>query len=745
MDSGIEKDKFLEQVFRAVTGRPGFFSEGLEWLKGYHRDEVDKRFEAAREASRLEQLEKGKRELERQPDLYEAGARQAADAITCDMQDPVERKKEYDRIYKYRTSPEAFVGLVEFDGQKHLVGYAARAATRAVEGMAQALDGRRDLNAAKAALVFVAMVYGGGKIQGFGELSDILGTPAKDLPDSVTPEYLALAQTAWVKVEGDWEEYKTRPGGLVAGKTQRKGAAESKPESAYRPAVIQRLARACREWAETASDQMERISKGAALGADDEWKAWEPVGSCVPPEFLCDTQYLAQSLLWVSPELSGAVRIASNGLTVWHGDVYRDYEQEGTLREKIAPAAAGLQALANELMSPTPPAWAGGLKSFWDLEFHVGLRRFWSKFPDVSSATIPTADELAVMLNFWNHHLNWPSMYREGGIELREAQIWINIRAKRAIQYLEVAAEGMGLNAICIRHAHEVIVPYASEPIFWSHAVYGNGETFLTKNFPLAVNRLGLEVKEADITVFNAGVLELERLGTRLAAKRGQQVSESDGLLGLDEISLQHAEGAGDSMGTGGGKKPPNFPYEYGSDLHWLWGWGWRIHCLLESDKPINDYCRFIFRPCRQATEAMMRFSVSFPHIIGQIEEAKKFTEAKYAQFLRDQTAVDELADAMEALEHRIIKGAETIHGGKGTTGKDVKPSDSEECVYRKAEYFSKGAGATNGGVKPGTLRQRCAFQKDIRRKRIGGTERKPIWGYCESDVFKVWPYIFGK
>ncbi len=110
-----------------------------------------------------------------------------------------------------------------------------------------------------------------------------------------------------------------------------------------------------------------------------------------------------------------------------------------------------------------------------------------------------------------------------------------------------------------------------------------------------------------------------------------------------------------------------NFPYEYGSDLHWLWGWGKRLDAWLEDDKPPNKFVSMLFRPDRRATDAMMRYSVDFPHIVKQIDRARDFAEKWYARLSEGAVAAENLYGAMFSLRDRIWEGAAIIAGAPGS------------------------------------------------------------------------------
>ncbi len=98
------------------------------------------------------------------------------------------------------------------------------------------------------------------------------------------------------------------------------------------------------------------------------------------------------------------------------------------------------------------------------------------------------------------------------------------------------------------------------------------------------------------------------------------------------------------------------FPFDYGSDLHWLWGWGCRLRSMVDHDLQPSKYTWMIFRPDRLAADAMMRFSVQFPHIIKQIDDCLDFTEERFTEFLQsgNEANTDNFASATHTLCERI-------------------------------------------------------------------------------------------
>ena len=69
------------------------------------------------------------------------------------------------------------------------------------------------------------------------------------------------------------------------------------------------------------------------------------------------------------------------------------------------------------------------------------------------------------------------------------------------------------------------------------------------------------------------------------------------------------------------GEVVPDFPYLYGTDLHWLWGWGQRLEDFLEH-APFNpsqsDW--IVIRADMKAQDAMMRFSIDYKSYVESID-----------------------------------------------------------------------------------------------------------------------------
>lgn len=106
------------------------------------------------------------------------------------------------------------------------------------------------------------------------------------------------------------------------------------------------------------------------------------------------------------------------------------------------------------------------------------------------------------------------------------------------------------------------------------------------------------------------------------------------------------------------------FPYPYGSDLHWLWGWSHRIDLMLCREGYIpGSHDWMIFRPSEPADDAMMRYSIDYPAVIADVRERLAATEAAFEKLIENPTEQTEFvfADRVEVLESRIKKACELI------------------------------------------------------------------------------------
>jgi len=128
----------------------------------------------------------------------------------------------------------------------------------------------------------------------------------------------------------------------------------------------------------------------------------------------------------------------------------------------------------------------------------------------------------------------------------------------------------------------------------------------------------------------------------------------------------------------------PESPYEYGSDLYWLWAWGERLQERLSSERPFGEFEWAVFRPDRLARDAMMRFSIDYQHIIEQIEDFLGHSEKRFAEYLKCQndSAGANFEFALLDLAGRISE-AVTIIAENDSSRETVTVSDSLDRIQQ--------------------------------------------------------------
>lgn len=94
----------------------------------------------------------------------------------------------------------------------------------------------------------------------------------------------------------------------------------------------------------------------------------------------------------------------------------------------------------------------------------------------------------------------------------------------------------------------------------------------------------------------------------------------------------------------------PTFPYKYGSDLHWLWGWGYRIGDYLTENAIPSESDWILYRPDELAANAMLRFSIDYPTVIEELRARLADTEAAASALEANRNEVTEfrMADVMD-------------------------------------------------------------------------------------------------
>ena len=137
-----------------------------------------------------------------------------------------------------------------------------------------------------------------------------------------------------------------------------------------------------------------------------------------------------------------------------------------------------------------------------------------------------------------------------------------------------------------------------------------------------------------------------------------------------------------------------SWPYEYGSDLHWLWGWGERIgDWLNESEKPSLTYAQMVFLPDRLAVDAIQRFGAKYPAVIRELQGYRDFAEARF----HDQPRSDDaFINAVSDLQERIWTTAKII--GKASFNEDRRsgwtkwmPRGDAYSLFPKSNTWCRG------------------------------------------------------
>ena len=135
------------------------------------------------------------------------------------------------------------------------------------------------------------------------------------------------------------------------------------------------------------------------------------------------------------------------------------------------------------------------------------------------------------------------------------------------------------------------------------------------------------------------------------------------------------------------------WPYEYGSDLHWLWGWGHRIETWLDSSKePSLKHAGMVFRMDTQAADAVQRFGAKYPDVIRPVHDYLAFVESRYSETPQNP---DEIYTASGDLSERIFTAAEIIQAAERTAEDlhDDMPDFSKAKKHAKFYEFAWAAG----------------------------------------------------
>jgi hypothetical protein len=135
------------------------------------------------------------------------------------------------------------------------------------------------------------------------------------------------------------------------------------------------------------------------------------------------------------------------------------------------------------------------------------------------------------------------------------------------------------------------------------------------------------------------------------------------------------------------------WPYEYGTDLYWLWSWGYRIEQWLDSDEV--DFTEVDWLPDRLAEVAMMNFDKEHPGVVRTVQEHLAFTKERCQDFLNDPQERDVFLGVASDLQDRIYRAAEIIAKDGAPQVDEAEYSEEDRRTGDWREIFA----VTNGGI----------------------------------------------
>lgn len=119
------------------------------------------------------------------------------------------------------------------------------------------------------------------------------------------------------------------------------------------------------------------------------------------------------------------------------------------------------------------------------------------------------------------------------------------------------------------------------------------------------------------------------------------------------------------------------WPYPYGTDLHWFWGWGQRIGDFFDSDPFVaSDADWIVIRADEHAANAMLRYSVDYAPLVEEVKHIQREVENRWDEVLNNETEATlcAYAEALDVLNRRIFKACELI-----AEREKPKPDDSRK------------------------------------------------------------------
>jgi len=146
-----------------------------------------------------------------------------------------------------------------------------------------------------------------------------------------------------------------------------------------------------------------------------------------------------------------------------------------------------------------------------------------------------------------------------------------------------------------------------------------------------------------------------------------------------------------------------NWPYPYGSDLHWLWAWANRIDQWMVQGTLPNRHLQGIFRPDQLTDQAITKLSDKYPQAFGLIQTDLSDVQTAFDGQNGSDEMQEELLAGMVRLRDRIRIVAKMVADGDAdeTTGQSddgkAKPLSGmswQDALKRAEEHVKAHDGA---------------------------------------------------
>lgn len=153
-------------------------------------------------------------------------------------------------------------------------------------------------------------------------------------------------------------------------------------------------------------------------------------------------------------------------------------------------------------------------------------------------------------------------------------------------------------------------------------------------------------------------------------------------------------------------------PYEYGSDLHWLYAWALHISDWLALVESVGPLACMAYRPDPNAEGAVVRLTIERPTVARQIQDNLLVVERAYDEYRQsgnDAHKGEAVADAMSGLSRCLLTACEAIHddapptGGGETPAPTTRPmtaAELREFLGKIARSSQPSASAARGWAK---------------------------------------------